>query len=266
MAMITLLSDFGLRDPYVGVMKARILERAPHLILIDLTHEIEPFAIDAAGYWLYCVQGQFPPGTVHLAVVDPGVGGERALLLLQAAGQSFIAPDNGLLGLVAQADPQARAYRLEVPRLVARLGLAPCSATFHGRDLLAPVAAALASGALAPEAVGPAHTIPTGTLRPARQDADGTVRGAIAVIDRYGNLLTTVPGGLLSQMQPPEVRLAGRNFRWVRTYAEAQPQQALALINSSGMLELAVREGSAARQVNARVGQGVEVTVASTAS
>jgi S-adenosylmethionine hydrolase len=259
-AILTLTSDFGLHDPYVGIMKSRIVQRAPQLQLIDLTHEIEPFAIAAAGYWLRCVQPQFPPGTVHLAVVDPGVGGERAIVVLEAGGQCFVAPDNGLLDLLARAWPAAIAYRVG-PGIGARLALPALSATFHGRDLMAPLAAELAAGRILPRELGPTHLLGRGTLSPGRFEPDGTLHGVVAVIDRYGNLLTTIAGNALGEIADPRIQCGGQCVRLVRTYLDGAREEPIALVNSSGMLELAVREGSAARRLNARAGDPVTVSM-----
>jgi S-adenosylmethionine hydrolase len=256
--LITLISDFGLHDPYVGILKGRIVERAPGTPIIDLTHEITPFAPEEAGYWLYCCCGQFPAGTVHVAVVDPGVGSARAIVVLQAKGQLFIAPDNGLLGLVASGDVEARAYQVGEGALL-RLGLAPLSATFHGRDVMAPLAAELASERLRADEVGPQHDLQPGRLQRAVARGDGSIHGVIAVIDRYGNALTTIPAASLGGFRRPRVWLAGRQLPLVRTYAEASAGECVALINSSSMLELAAREASAAQALNARAGQAVYV-------
>lgn len=256
MTILTLTSDFGLHDPYVGIMKSRIMQRAPQLQLVDLTHEIDPFAIEAAGYWLYCVQPQFPAGSVHLAVVDPGVGSERAIVVLEAAGQLFVAPDNGLLGLLAEAWPSSVAYRLEVD-LPVRLGLPSPSATFHGRDLMAPLAAELATARIMASELGPPQVLLPGRLRAARIGSDGALHGTVGVVDRFGNLLTTIARDAISQIEQPRIESSGRRLRLVGTYTEGHPGEPVALINSAGMLELAVREGSAAARLNARAGEPV---------
>ena len=260
MTILTLTSDFGLHDPYVGIMKSRIVQRAPQLQVIDLTHQLEPFAISAAGYWLYCVQPQFPPGTVHLAVVDPGVGGERAVVVLEAGGQCFVAPDNGLLGLLAQAWPASVAYRVG-SAVGARLALPTLSATFHGRDLMAPLAAELAAGRITPAELGPIHRLGSGALRPGQFQPDGTLLGVVGVIDRYGNLLTTITASALGEIANPRIQFGGQCVRLVRTYLDGARDEPIALINSAGMLELAVREGSAARKLNARAGDPVVVNM-----
>lgn len=255
-ALITLTSDFGLRDPYVGVMKARIAQRAPHVCIIDLTHQITPFQFEEAGYWLYCCHGQFPQGSVHVAVVDPGVGSERAIVVLCASQQLFVAPDNGLLGLLASSDPGACAYRVEAASLVA-LGLRFDSTTFHGRDIMAPLAAELISGRVRPEQLGPRLVPQPGSLQLARRAADGSIAGTIAVIDHFGNALTTIPGALIGPRLEVRLRPGAPPLRRVRTYAEARPGECVALINSASMLELAVREGSAAKALNVKPGQAV---------
>lgn len=252
------MSDFGLHDPYVGIMKSRILQRAAHLALIDLTHEIAPFQPEQAGYWLWCSYRQFPAGSVHVAVVDPGVGGSRSIVVLEAAGQCFVAPDNGLLGLIAQSHPKASAYRLE-PRALAALGLAFASATFHGRDIMGPLGAELAGGRVRAEQLGPRTELLPGRLRPGRRTEGGALEGEVAMLDRFGNALTTLSAEALGSLRRPQVRLGRRRLRLVRTYAEAAPEECVALINSSSMLELAVREGSAALRMRLRIGAAVRV-------
>lgn len=256
---ITLTSDFGLRDPYVGIMKSRIVQRAPQVPIIDLTHAVTPFRPEEAGYWLYCAHPQFPQGTVHVAVVDPGVGSRREILVLEAAGQLFIAPDNGLLDLIVRSRPEALARRLE-PAALEALGLAPRSATFHGRDIMAPLAAELAVGRASAAQLGPIHSPAPGTLQPACVEAGGAIRGSIAVIDHYGNALTTIEAGAIGARRQVRLRPQGPALRWVHSYAEAQPGECVALINSAGMLELAAREGSAAAGLNVQPGQPVYLT------
>jgi len=256
--MITLTSDFGLRDPYVGIMKSRIVLRAPQLPIIDLTHGIAAFDAEAAGYWLYCCRGQFPPGTVHVAVVDPGVGSERSILVLEADGQLFVAPDNGLLGLIVQSCAGCRAYRVSEQAL-ARLHIGAPSATFHGRDIMAPLGAELASARIEPSQVGPPHSPAPGRLQCGTRQLDGSLSGSVAVIDHFGNALTTIPAAALGALGRPEVLLDGRRLRLVRTYGEALAGECVALINSSSMLELAAGQASAARILNVQPGRPVHV-------
>ena len=240
-------------------MKSRIVLRAPHIPVIDLTHAITPFAPEEAGYWLYCCDPQFPAGSAHVAVVDPGVGSARAIVVLCAAGQYFIAPDNGLLGLIAGSRADAVAYRVEAHALEA-LQLAPHSATFHGRDVMAPLAAELAAARVTPAQLGPQHTLEPGRLRPAVRAADGSVRGNVAVIDHFGNALTTIPAAAMGSMQRVQLHPEGRSLRLVRTYAQAGPAECVALINSAAMLELCVRQASAAAALNVQPGHEVKVS------
>jgi S-adenosyl-L-methionine hydrolase (adenosine-forming) len=253
-ALITLTSDFGLHDPYVGIMKSRLFERAPGIPVVDLTHAITPFRPEEAGYWLYCCLSQFAAGTVHVAVVDPGVGSARAITVLQAARQLFVAPDNGLLGLVAGSDAHSRAYRVTDAALES-LGLALHSATFHGRDVMAPLAAELASGRLRAEQVGPVHALARGLLQPAQEGSDGTLLGSVAVVDHYGNCLTTIPALAAAGRTHVRLQPQGAALRWVRTYEEARPGEGVALVNSASMLEIAARRSSAAALLNIRPGQ-----------
>jgi len=256
--VITLTSDFGLHDPYVGIMKSRILQRAPQIALIDLTHEIAPFQPEQAGYWLWCAYPQFPAGSVHVAVVDPGVGGARVIIVLEAAGHHFIAPDNGLLGLIARSCSDARAYRLD-PKALSALGLSFASATFHGRDVMGPLGAELAAGRVRPERLGERTELLLGQLRPAVRTRSGALEGQVAVLDHFGNVLTTIGAEDLRPFRAPQVLLGGHSFRLVHTYTDARPDECVALINSSARLELAVREGSAAARLQPPIGAAVQV-------
>ena len=153
--VVTLTTDFGLEDPFVGIMKGRLATRFPAVRIIDLTHEIPAHWPAEAGFWLARSYRYFPTGSVHVAVVDPGVGSEREIAALQADGHLFLAPDNGLLAPVVESVPGAVARHVAVGVLV-RLGIDAPSATFHGRDIFAPLAAELAAGRLDPGELGPA--------------------------------------------------------------------------------------------------------------
>jgi S-adenosylmethionine hydrolase len=255
---ITLTTDFGSRDPYVGIMKSRILQRLADARLIDLSHDITPFRPEEAGFWLWRSAPQFPPGTVHVGVVDPGVGTARALLAVRAGGQLFLAPDNGLLGLVCQAHADAEVLRIERQAL-ARAGITAVSATFHGRDILAPLAAELAAERCRFEQLGAAATPESGRLARAARGKAGEVVGAIAAVDRYGNLLTTVEAGTLGHLRQPVVTLAGRDFPLVATYGAARNGAYVALVNSFGTLEVACVCGNAAEGLSAQWGATVSV-------
>ncbi len=258
--IITLLSDFGLRDPFVGIMKGVILSRAPGVRLVDLTHEIPPQDIRAGGLALRQAVPYFPRGTIHLAVVDPGVGSARRILAAQAHEQFFVAPDNGLLSPILAGDPQTRAVSAERPDLC----LPGTCGTFHGRDILAPLAAALAGGQTLEE-LGPAVGDWATFALPAPQVTLGEVRGEISFSDRFGNLTTNIEPRHLEQarLRPGQaaVHLGGVFLAGISThYAAVATGQAVALFNSSGALEIAVRNGNAAAALNQRAGDLVTVT------
>ena len=202
--VITLTSDFGLRDPFVGVMKGRILARHPDVHIVDLTHEILAHWPAEAGFWLARSFEYFPPGSVHVAVVDPGVGTARDILVVESRGHVFLAPDNGLLAPVLTRDPQAVARRIDSAPLVS-LGIARPSATFHGRDIFAPLAAELARGALTAGALGPVtpQIVPAWVDEPQR--TLGRVSGVVITVDHFGNLLTNIDKQLLEGMMDPLV-------------------------------------------------------------
>ena len=242
--IITLTSDFGLRDPFVGVMKGRLLDCAPAARLIDLTHEIVAHWPAEAGFWLARAYGYFPRGTVHLAVVDPGVGTTRDIAIVESDGHMFLAPDNGLLAEVA-GRAGSRLWHLRGDVLPG-LGVDRPSATFHGRDIFAPVAAALATGRVTPAAIGRlvATLIPSWV-----EEASGErdrVTGVVITIDHFGNLITNIDRALLRELVDPQVHAGKLALPLRRTYGEARPGEPMALINSFGVVEIAVAEGRAA--------------------
>lgn len=244
MSVITLTTDFGLRDPFVGVMKGRILSRWPSAHIVDLSHEILAHWPAEAGFWLARSYEYFPPGSVHVAVVDPGVGTARAIAMLEAGGHIFLAPDNGLLRPVVARHPTASAWHLD-PVKFARLGLGRASATFHGRDIFAPLAAELAAqragvadfGTLIDELV-------PGWLDDPQVSAE-QVNGVIVTIDHFGNLISNIEGASLERWIEPHVYVGAHVLKVQRTYGEMPPGSALALVNSFGVLEVAVAEGRA---------------------
>ena len=243
--VITLTSDFGSRDPFVGVMKGCILARHPAARLIDLTHEVLAHWPAEAGFWLARSYGWFPPGSVHVAVVDPGVGTARDIVLLASRGHLLLAPDNGLLAPVKQSDAAAVAWRL-TPQGMTRCGIGRASATFHGLDIFAPLAAELAAGRLTPEQVGE----PIAELVPSWLDepiiTEDRIAGAIVTIDHFGNLITNIDSGTLASFREPVVHAGNLALVLRRTYGDCRPGVALALVNSFGVIEIAVAEGRAA--------------------
>src|SRR5690349_311195 len=249
--IVTLLTDFGNEDPYVGMMKGVILSHGPELSLVDLTHGVPPQNVRVGAWFLAHAIAFFPVGTVHLAVVDPGVGSGRRLLVAEDQGHAFLAPDNGLLGPVLSKE--ARVHELD-PERYARPG---GSRTFHGRDILAPAAAAVALG-LAPGKCGSGETEPEVALafpRP-REIAPGRIECEVLLADRYGNLILSARPSDLGGRREIDggwvAEAAGRTIPVRGVYAEAAPGELLALVDSYGALEIAVREGSAAARLGLR--------------
>jgi hypothetical protein len=242
---VTLTTDFGLKDPFVGVMKGQLLVRYPGVRIVDLTHDILAHWPAEAGFWLARSFRYFPSGTVHVAVVDPGVGSAREIALVENEGHVFLAPDNGLLGGVIENASAATLRRVE-PQALRRMGLGTPSATFHGRDIFAPLAAELAAGRLQPADLGAAvaDLIPGWLEEPVV--GVGQVTGSIVTIDHFGNLITNIDAHCLRGLSHPVVRVAGREVPLRRTYSDVRPGDFLALVNSFGVVEIARAEQSAA--------------------
>ncbi len=240
--LVAFTSDFGVSSPYVAQVKGVLVSALPTVRIVDVTHAIRPYAIREAEVVLRTVAFAMPLGTVHLVVVDPGVGTARRPIAVRAHGMSFVGPDNGVLG-VALAAPGARAVVLDRPGLF-RTPVAP---TFHGRDLFAPVAAELAAGLPLDEVGTPLGDPVTSTL-PAPRRTQGEVSGETLGADAFGNLTTNIPS---SWAQDGFRIYAGdQECLRVRAYGEAPPEQLLALAGSDGYLEIAVREGNAALRVS----------------
>lgn len=258
--VITITTDFGHQGPFVGVMKGRILGRFPEARLIDLTHEILVHWPAEAGFWLTRSFQYFPAGTVHVAVVDPGVGTARDIVLVSAAGHLFLAPDNGLLAPLVARHRDAEVVRLR-PQGLARLGITRASATFHGRDIFAPVAAELAAGRCRAQELGepsaPQSLAPAWVDEPTVERA--SVSGVVITIDHFGNLITNIDGTLIERFRVPLVHAGPHAFPVLRTYGDSEPGQYLALINSFGVLEIARAEQSAADGLG--LGRGAPVSV-----
>ena len=256
--VITLTSDFGLQDPFVGVMKGQILARFPGATIVDLTHEVLAHWPVEAGFWLARAYPYFPKGTVHVAVVDPGVGGPRGIAIVEGDGHLFLAPDNGLLGSVVEALATPVLRQLS-DAYVASLGVRRPSATFHGRDIFAPVAAELAAGRAAPDALGEQVTELVPGWLEAPTESAGQITGAVVTIDHFGNLITNIEGAVLHTLARAAVRIGGVEIPLRRTYADVRPGDYLALVNSFGVLEIARAEQSAAEGLG--LARGAPVTV-----
>lgn len=269
MSIITLTTDFGLADGYVGTMKGVILGIAPTATIVDISHDIPPPSpqdwgvrgVREAAYTLYTTYPYFPQGTIHVVVVDPGVGSERQAIALRTPQAIFVAPDNGVLSYVLVRERVEEIVHLTNPHY----HLSPVSRTFHGRDIFAPAAAHLARGIPLAELGEPlmeiiAFPLPRPQVRP-----DETIVGQVIHIDRFGNLITSIMATDLADSYPLReavVEIKGQSIRGiVNTYAEVAPGKLLALIGSSDHLEISVSGGSASRTLQAKVGDEVLLKV-----
>ena len=258
--MIALLTDFGLRDPYVGAMKGAILSACPEAILVDVLHEVEAHDVTAGALALDAAYRHFPEGTVFLAVVDPGVGSDRRPIAVGAGSWLFVGPDNGLFTFVFEAHPQARVHLLANPLLHRE----PVSAVFQGRDLFGPAAGRLARG-LPLEEVGPPVADPVRLALPRTVRQGDAWTGVVLHVDRFGSLTTNLREADLDTLGRGdrgrlEVRLGAEVLPLVRAYSDVAPGKACALIGSSGRLEIAVNRGRADTLLGA--GPGASVVVA----
>lgn len=256
--VITITTDFGHQGPFVGVMKGAVLARFPEARLVDLTHEILVHWPAEAGFWLARSYQYFPGGTVHVAVVDPGVGTSRSIIAVRADGHLFLAPDNGLLAPVVARAKQCQIVSVAAP-LLTRLGIHRVSATFHGRDIFAPVAAELAAGRIQLEGLGP----PVESIVPSWVDEPTvdarSVSGVVITQDHFGNLITNIDGVHAERFRLPLVHAGRHAFPMLRTYGETRPGEYLALVNSFGVIEIARAEGSAAEGLGLNRGAPVIV-------
>jgi len=257
MALVTLTTDFGTSDPFVGIMKGVIASRAPDARVIDLTHGIPPQDVRAGALVLRHAVPYFPSGTIHVAVVDPGVGGARRPLCVETATAILVGPDNGLLALAALASGVRRIVHLTESRFF----LPTPSATFHGRDVFAPVAAALATGTALAALGGEVPSMEQLDLPEAVRD--GTrLRGEVIYVDHFGNLVTNVSLAALAGFPRGDlsITIAGRRLRGVaESYSMARRGDPVAVLNSWGLLEVAVRDGSAQASLGAGVGTALEI-------
>jgi len=266
MSIITLISDFGVNDEYVGVMKGVILSINPAAIIVDITHHIEPQDLIQAAYIIKHSFKYFPEGTVHVVVVDPGVGSDRAIIALEMTGHIFLAPNNGVLTLLMDEGNIGSIVRVEDSRYF----LESVSRTFHGRDIFAPVAAYLSKG-IGIKALGaPIDKVDLERLsvKYAGISNNGELVGAVVFIDRFGNLITNIDAKSLDKFckacnkKRLEFRIGQNKIIGLsKSYESALPQNPLAIIGSRGYLEIAVNCASASRYFMAD--RGDIVTVAS---
>lgn len=255
--IITLTTDFGLRGPFVGVMKGVALGICPHAQLVDLTHDVSPYDVREGAMALESAWRFFPTGSVHLAVIDPGVGSTRRALALSASGHYFVGPDNGLFSFVLDAG-QWSAVSIERPDY----RRAVVSQTFHGRDIFAPAAAHLASGVLL-ERLGPPVTDPVRFERPGSLRQGDELIGEVIGSDRFGNLMTSIAGEAALELAPRTalaVRVGERDLGApVTCYEEGAADVPKAIVGSSGRIEIFVRSGSALAILDARRGTPVRI-------
>ncbi len=254
--LLTLLSDFGLSDIYVGVMKGAIAQVNPLLTVVDMTHQIPPQNIAAARFCLMNVYPYFPSGTIHVAVVDPGVGSSRRAIAVKFADGFLVGPDNGLFSGVLSQSPAVTAVELTNPRYWRTS--AP-SATFHGRDIFAPVGANLATGVPLEQlgqAIDPATLVQLAI--PECTQTNTGVAGCIQYVDHFGNLITNIPAAYV-QGKTWSVTASGLTIPGCQTYSNGSPGHAIALIGSHGWVEIAVNGGNARTQLHLDWGGEVKI-------
>ncbi len=259
--IITLLSDFGLKDPYVAEMKAVISAISPKTRIIDISHSIEKFNIRIGAFVLASAARYFPKSTVHVAVVDPGVGTKRRALLVETQHAFYIGPDNGLLMLAAQRDGIRHVYAITNPKLM----LPHVSTTFHGRDVFAPAAAHLANGTPLTDFGSEVNDYAVPTFAKSLLKA-GELSGEVLHIDDFGNMITNMTSKDLERTRVKSkhllsIKMKGKSWKigFCRAYGDVAPKTALALIGSHDFLEISVNQGNASKKFKTKVGDAVTV-------
>ena len=256
--MITLTTDFGAADHFVGAMKGVILGIAPRARIVDITHEIAPYALNEAAFVIAQAWRYFPKGAIHVVIVDPGVGSARRPILAEAGGHYFIAPDNGVLSMVYDAAPH-KVRVISNPKLMRK----EISRTFHGRDIFAPAAAHLARGVPAARFGKPIADPVRFTTKPS-QVSQHKWSGAVLKIDRFGNLITNfhIDDFPAVRTRPVELRVGLEKIhRLALTYAETGIGEISAIVGSSGYIELAANQASAAQTLGCGAGAAVELEI-----
>ena len=258
--IITLTTDFGVSDHFAGAMKGVILGIAPTANIVDITHEIRPFEIAEGAFTIYQAYRWFPRKTIHVVVVDPGVGTARRPILVEAAGQFFIGPDNGVLSMVYGKELKHKVRQITAEKYF----LQPVSRTFHGRDIFSPVAAHLAAGVRPPAFGKPIDDYLKLSLDAPVRTGKRVWTGTILKIDRFGNLITNLhidefPG---VRSRPFELQVGARRLaRLALNYADSEEPEPFVIVGSSGYLEVACNQASAARVLGCGAGAPVELTV-----
>ena len=258
MSIITLTTDFGTDSPYAAAMKGVILSINPAVTLVDISHAIPAQDVGRGALVLEDTTPWFPADTIHVAVVDPGVGTERSILYARIGRQQYLAPDNGLLSRLMARTPPTEVLRLAEPEF----WLEPVSSTFHGRDIMAPVAARLSLG-LDPHRLGPPAEQLTRLDLPEARFIERKIRGQVIEIDSFGNIITNITGGMFAG-QPTDSRLCivcgiYETFGLYRTYADQPEGMLVALVGSSGRVELAIVGNNAAEKLGVSIGTPVIV-------
>lgn len=259
--IIALLSDLGTRDYFVGAMKGAILSVNPDAKVVDLTHEVPKRDVQTAAFLLAHAAETFPRGSIFIAVVDPGVGTKRKCILLQTRnGLSFVGPDNGVFTLVAERFGISKIYEI-INRSLMRPKISP---TFHGRDVMAPVAAHLAAG-LEPAEVGPELKTLKRLKIPRPRLAKGKLYGCVLNVDDFGNVITNIDEALVSRFAKLGERLkidvGGKKLttRFVRTFGDVGAGESLCCVGSVGLLELARNRGNLASELRVKVGENISI-------
>jgi S-adenosyl-L-methionine hydrolase (adenosine-forming) len=258
-AIITLTTDFGLGSRYVGAMKGVILSINPHAQIIDLSHAVPQRDIRAGAIVLAETAPWFPPGTIHVAVVDPGVGSKRRIVYAQIGKQHFIAPDNGVLSRLAALEQPSKIICVEDPQH----WLPEVSRTFHGRDIMAPVAARLSLG-LAPEKLGPVAKQLVELPWPEVQQVPNRIEGEVIEIDSFGNLITNITRAMLDCVPRGDSVIITCDDHETQgifaTFSDQPPMTFMAHVGSTGRLELAIVDENASAMLGVRVGAPVRVS------
>jgi S-adenosylmethionine hydrolase len=255
--IITLTTDFGHRGPFVGTMKGVIFSRFAEARIVDLTNEAHVHWPAEAGFWIARCYHYFPPGTVHLGIVDPGVGTDRSLIVAFGDGHIFLGPDNGLLAEVVEKT-KANVH-LMTKDLLKLYQLPNVSDTFHGRDIFAPVAAALASGTLTEANSGPLIDDIVPSLLEHPEIRGGILSGVVVTTDHFGNLITNIEKDKIQVFSDPIVSVGGHEIDFQKTYGNVTPGTFLALFNSSNVLEVACAEQNASQLLSMQQGAPVQV-------
>lgn len=257
MSIITLLTDFGYKDNFVGVVKGVILGINPRVHVVDLCHEVEPQDITGAAFALKTAYKYFPKDTIHLVIIDPGVGSGRLPILVKTKNYFFLGPDNGVLSLALEEEEIEGIIYLDNYEFHLR----PVSNTFHGRDIFAPVAVHLSKG-ISYQLFGKGIKKYKKIKLPKPKIRDRSIKGDIIYIDRFGNLFTNISQDLQGKIRKPRIKIKNKLIRGIKSsYAQAKPDSLLAIWGSSGFLEIAVNSGSAKNKLFAKIGDKVEIDI-----